>query len=79
MIAPISIFGRIPMRALAFTAILAALLPFAGCDQNQKVPPPPPPNNRPAVEVQAPNVDVKTGKEGTSVKTPGADVEVQKK
>ena len=67
------------MRVLAFSVILAALLPFSGCDQNQKTPPVPPSNNRPGVEVHAPYVDVKSDKEGTSVRAPGADIHVQKK
>ena len=68
------------MRVIAFSAILASLLPFSGCDQNPKTPPTPSqPNNRPGVEVHTPNVDVKSDKEGTSVRTPGVDIQLEKK
>ena len=66
------------MRIVVVSAILAALLPFPGCD-NQKAPPAPQSNSRPGVEVHTPNVDVKANKQGTSVRTPGADIDVQKK
>jgi len=67
------------MRVFASSTILVALLPFSGCDQNHEPPPAPPPNNRPSVEVHTPNVDVNSDKEGTRVRTPGADVHVEKK
>ena len=80
------------MRVLSLAFVLAALLAVSGCDQNQSPSPtlsnrpastsngPAPANsNRPAIDVHAPNVDVKSDKEGTSVTTPGADIHVQKK
>ncbi len=74
------------MRIVPFLIILDVLLPFSGCDTNQKTPPALPsdapasqPKNRSGVEVHTPNVDVKSDKNGTRVRTPGLDVDVQKK
>lgn len=75
------------MRIFHISAFLAVVLLLSGCDQNNQSTPAAPASNRPAsssgnrpgVEVHAPNVDVKSNKEGTSVRTPGADVDIQKK
>ena len=66
------------MRLFAASTILFALLSFSGCDQSHDTPPAPAPNNRPGVEVHAPNVDVKTNDSGTTVRAPGADIHVEK-
>jgi hypothetical protein len=68
------------MRVFAFSAILAVLVPFSGCE-NQPTPPASPPatDNRPSAEVHTRNVDVHSDRDGTRVRTPGADVQVEKK
>ena len=74
------------MKRIASGIVLAALFSLAGCSSE---PPPATPPSTPAVappppagsgvEVHAPGVDVKAGKDGVDVKAPGTDVEVEKK
>lgn len=64
------------MTKLCLTALLAATLAFAGCNNNP--PAPPPPAKKADVEVKAPGVDVKVDQGGVDVKAPGADVKVEK-
>jgi hypothetical protein len=70
--------GSKTMRLFAACAISFALLSFSGCDQSHDAPPALAPDNRPGVEVHAPNVDVKTNGSGATVRVPGADVHVEK-
>ena len=74
------------MRVSTFSGILAVLLLFSGCNQRENTPSTPASNrpasssgDRPGVDVHTPNVDVRSDKEGTSVKAPGAEVHVEKK
>jgi hypothetical protein len=72
------------MKLFTYTAILAAVLPLAACNQSSPPPaavPPAPPAapNKPGVDVQAPGVSVQSDKEGTTIRTPGADIDINKK
>ena len=72
------------MRIVIFPVFLTALLVLSGCDRTEVTPGAArsvaaPSDNRPAVEIHTPNVDVKTGKDGTSVTAPGTDVHVERK
>lgn len=67
------------MKRFAATLLLVACLPFVGCNDQKTNPTPPTTPDKPAVDVHAPGVDVKSDKSGTSVKTPGADIDVNKK
>jgi hypothetical protein len=70
------------MKRFAAALLLVSVLPFAGCnDQKPSPPPATPPTNpeKPLVDIHAPGVDVKSDKDGTTVRTPGADVDVNKK
>ncbi|HTQ38301.1 MAG TPA: hypothetical protein VMJ32_04700 [Pirellulales bacterium] len=67
------------MKRFTLAAFVAVLLPMAACNNPNPQPNPTPPPNNPAVEVQGPGTTVQSDKNGTEVKTPGADVEVNKK
>ena len=62
------------MKRLAAALLLVDCLPLAGCnDQAQSHDPPTPPANpdKPAVDVHAPGVEVKSDENGTNSATPG--------
>ena len=71
------------MKRFAVALLLVSILPLVGCNDQKPNPttPPTPPTNpeKPAVDVHAPGVDVKSDKGETTVHTPGADVDVNKK
>jgi hypothetical protein len=73
------------MKRLLSGVLLAAVLPVAACNQpSQPTTPPPNPTpptqpDKPKVDIQAPGVDIKSKNGETTVRTPGADVEVNKK
>jgi hypothetical protein len=67
------------MKRFTYAVLTAALLPLAACNQPNPPNPTPSPPNKPAVDVQAPGVNVQSDKQGTTIRTPGADVDVNKK
>jgi len=69
------------MKRFAIAGIISLILPLAACNQPNPNPPPAPPPapNKPGVDIQAPGVRVQSDKDGTTVRTPGADVDVNKK
>ena len=71
------------MKRLAFAGIISLILPLAACNQpgpNPNPPPAPLPSPaKPGVDIQAPGVRVQSDKDGTTVRTPGADIDVNKK
>jgi hypothetical protein len=71
------------MKRVVYTILAAALLPLAACNQPNPpaAPPATPPTSpdKPKVDVQAPGVSVKSDKEGTTIRTPGAEIDVNKK
>ena len=68
------------MKRFTYAAMLAAVLPLAACNQPSTPPvAPPPAPNKPGVDIQAPGVSVQSDKEGTTIRTPGADIDINKK
>jgi hypothetical protein len=71
------------MKRFAYATFVGLLLPLAACNQPSPpaAPPVAPPTSpdKPKVDVQAPGVNVKSDREGTSIRTPGADIDVNKK
>ena len=68
------------MKRFAAALLLVSVLPFAGCNDQKPNPTTPPATpDKPAVDVHAPGVDVKSENGQTTVHTPGADVDVNKK
>ncbi|HZZ29017.1 MAG TPA: hypothetical protein VFE46_13540 [Pirellulales bacterium] len=74
------------MKRFTCALLMAAALPLAACNQPGSQPsnpnpnpnPTPPPANKPNVDIQAPGVNVQSDKNGTTVKTPNTDVDVNK-
>ena len=72
------------MKRFTYAAILGAILPLAACNQPNSPPAalplaPPTEPNKPGVDIQAPGVSVQSDKEGTTIRTPAADIDINKK
>ena len=68
------------MKRFIYSALAVLVIPVAACNQPNPAPPKPPPApNKPDVNVQAPGVEIKSDKQGTTVRTPAADIDVNKK
>ena len=68
------------MKSFLLVGVFSAMVVLAGCSNNDSNPPvnPPPVPTR-GVDVQAPGVEVKAGRDGVDVKAPGTDVQVERK